>query len=49
VRQKEENTARRPAHQPVLSEAVTLAGSAVCSTYQLCGCSMPSLSVRPSR
>ena len=32
-----------------LSEAVTLTGSAVCSTYQLCGCSMPSLGVRPSR
>jgi hypothetical protein len=30
--QREENTARRPAYQPVLSEAVTLAGSAVCRT-----------------
>ena len=39
----------RPAHQPVLSEAVPLAGSAVCSTYQLCGCSMPSFGMRPSR
>jgi len=49
ARQREENTARRPAHQPVRSEAVTLADSAVCSAYQLCGCSMPSLGVRPAR
>ena len=49
ARQREENTARRPAHQPVLREAVTLAGSAVCNPYQLCGGSMPSLGMRPSR